>query len=290
MKVLLISTADVGSSRTVLLDRMVQSIADSLKSLPGDALTLCILLQNCSENQLATLRADLPAFVECSAIDRLVPLSVARNLLLRPKLAAGSVDANTVVAFPDDDAWYPVNFLAGVIALFRDQADLDFWFCRYGAAPCGGDWNTPGLVLAPRRAVVRKSSSNTMFVRGSVVAVIGDFDEKLGLGTALASAEDVDYGLRAFNAARLSVLRDEVLVGHRDKLPGLRGKYYPGSLFVLARHARQGGVTEFLRKFAIGLYLVIRGELSLERYLSALRAARAAFDQATSKDKLAQER
>jgi hypothetical protein len=278
MKVLLISTADVGSSRTELLDRMVQSIVDSVKTLPDDELTLCILLQNCSENRLATLRADLPAFVECSAIDRLVPLSVSRNLLLRPKLAAGSVDVNTVVAFPDDDAWYPMNFLAGVIGLFRDHADLDFWFCRYGAAPCSGDWNTAALVPAPRRAVVRKSSSNTMFVRGSVVAAVGEFDERLGLGTALASAEDVDYALRAFNAARLSVLRDEVLVGHRDKLPGLRGKYYPGNLFVLARHARQGGVTEFLRKLAIGLYLVIRSELSFERYLSALRAALVSVD------------
>jgi hypothetical protein len=117
-----------------------------------------------------------------------------------------------------------------------------------------------------------------MFVRGSVVAAVGEFDERLGLGTALASAEDVDYALRAFNAARLSVLRDEVLVGHRDKLPGLRGKYYPGNLFVLARHARQGGVTEFLRKLAIGLYLVIRSELSFERYLSALRAALVSVD------------
>jgi hypothetical protein len=288
MKILLISTADVGSPRMMHFDRMVQSIVDSVKTLPDDTLTLCILLQNCSENRLTRLRADLPAFVESSAIDRLVPLSVARNLLLRPKLAASGVDADTVVAFPDDDAWYPVNFLAGLVSLFRDHTDLDFWFCRYGAAPCGSDWNTLRLVLAPRSAVVRKSSSNTMFVRGSVVAAVGEFDEGLGVGTALGSAEDVDYGLRAFNAARLSVLRDEVLVGHRDKLPGLRGKYYPGSLFVLARHARQDGVTEFLRKLVIGIYLVVRGELSFKRYLSALRAARAAFDQATVEDKLAQ--
>lgn len=290
MKILLISTVDVGSPRMVLFNRMVQSIGNSVETLPDDVLTLCILLQNCSENRLTALRADMPPFVECSSIDRLVPLSVARNLVLRPKLISAGVDADTVVAFPDDDAWYPLKFLAGVISLFRNHADLDFWFCRYGAAPCDRDWNIAGLVAASRHAVVRKSSSNTMFLRGSVVTSIGAFDERLGLGTPLGSAEDVDYGLRAFNAARLSVLDDKILVGHRDKMPGLRSKYYPGSLFVLARHARDGGVTEFLRKLAIGLYLVILGELSLVRYLSALRAAHAAFDQAPCEGKPAQGR
>jgi hypothetical protein len=288
MKILLISTADAAGSRMGLFDRMVQSIAASAKASPGDALTLCILFQNCPEDRLVRLRANLPAFVECSAVDRLVPLSVARNMLLRPKLAACAVDADTNVAFPDDDAWYPGGFLSGVVALFRNHADLDFWFCRYGATPRIADWSAPALMSASRSAVVRKSSSNTIFVRGSVAAAVGEFDEKLGVGTALASAEDVDYALRSFNVARLSILRDEVLVGHRDKLPGLRGKYYPGSLFVLARYARQGGATELLRKLAIGAYLVLKGELPLGRYISSLRAALATFDR-PSRRRLAHE-
>ncbi|VTZ26141.1 conserved hypothetical protein [Methylocella tundrae] len=289
MKVLLISTVDAAGSRLTLFDRMVKSIAESAKTLPDDALTLCILFQNCSEDRLTTLRTNLPAFVECSCVDRFVPLSVARNMLLSPKRAAGVMDAGAVVAFPDDDAWYPDKFLAGVVGLFRDHANLDFWFCRYGAKPRSGDWSAPALTSASRSAVVRKSSSNTIFVRGSVAAAVGEFDEKLGVGTALASAEDVDYALRIFDVARLSVLRDEALVGHRDKPPGLRGKYYPGSLFVVARHARRAGLSEFLRKIAIGLYLVVKGELSLGRYVSALRTALSAFDQPIGGHKLAQE-
>ncbi len=289
MKILLISTVDAASSRLTLFDRMVKSIAESVKTLPDDALTLCILFQNCSQDRLTALRTNLPAFVECSAIDHLVPLSIARNVLLSPKRATGAMDADTVVAFPDDDAWYPDNFLAGVVALFRDHADLDFWFCRYGAKPRSGDWSAPALTLASRSAVVRKSSSNTIFVRGSVAAAVGEFDEKLGVGTALASAEDVDYALRIFNVARLSVLRDEALVGHRDKLPGLRGKYYPGSLYVVARYARRDGLMEFLRKIAIGAYLVLKGELSWGRYAAALHTALAALDQGPGAHKLARE-
>jgi hypothetical protein len=289
MKILLFSTADAASSRMALFDRMVQSIDASAKTLPGDSLTLCILFQNCPEHRLAVLRARLPAFVECSAVDGLVPLSIARNVLLCPKLAAGAVDADTIVAFPDDDAWYPGGFLSGAVALFRNHANLDFWFCRYGAAPRVADWSAPALMLASRSAVVRKSSSNTIFVRGSVAAAVGEFDEKLGVGTAVASAEDVDYALRSFSVARLSVLRDEVLVGHRDKPPGLRAKYYPGSLFVLARYARQGGTTEFLRKVAIGVYLVVNGELPFRRYVSSLRAALATFDRPTGRRRLAHE-
>jgi hypothetical protein len=288
MKVLLISTVDFGGSRMDLFDRMLRSVVDFHKASPDTALTLSILFQNCSADRLSALLNEMPEFVEGSAVDRLVPLSVARNLMLQPKLAAGGLDAGTLVAFPDDDAWYPANFLEGVLALFRDKTDLDFWFCRYGSSPHRADWSASTLFPAPRRAVVRKSSSNTMFFRGSVVAAIGKFDESLGLGTALGSAEDIDYALRAFGAARLSVLRDEILVGHRDKPPGLRGKYYAGSLVVLARHARRDGVAEFLRKLALGPYLVVRRELSLGKYVSALRAARAAFGHPTGHGKLAQ--
>jgi len=288
MKVLLISTVDVGGSRMKLFDRMLQSVVDFHKASPDTALTLSILFQNCSADRLSALLTELPGFVECSAVDRLVPLSAARNLMLQPQLEAGGLDAGLLVAFPDDDAWYPANFLEGVVALFRDRADLDFWFCRYGSSPRRAEWSDFALAPAPRSAVVRKSSSNTMFLRGSVVAAVGKFDESLGLGTALGSAEDIDYALRAFGAARLSVLRDEILVGHRDKPPGLRGKYYPGSLVVLARHARGAGAAEFLRKVALGPYLVARRELSFGGYVSALRAARAAFGHSTGHGKLIQ--
>lgn len=278
MNVLLISTADAKSPRMELFYRMVQSVIESLSALPNDSLSLCILFQNCPRGHLADLRANLPSFVELSAIDESVPLSVARNLLLRPKIAAGTLDIDTIVGFPDDDAWYPPNFFSGVTALFRNQPDLDFWFCRYGSTPQTANWDIQLQTTASRREVIRKSSSNTIFVRGQVAAVIGEFDERLGVGTKLASAEDIDYALRIFSASRRSVVRDEILVGHRDKLPGLRGKYYPGSLFVLARHAHQGGITELLRKLAIGIYLVARGELPFGRYWYALSSAFGAFD------------
>jgi hypothetical protein len=109
-----------------------------------------------------------------------------------------------------------------------------------------------------------------MFFRGSLVRAIGEFDETLGLGTALGCAEDVDYALRAFRAARRSGIMDEVLVGHRNKMTALRSKYYLGTLVVLARYARRDTSRDFLRKIAVGVYLVLRGELEPVTFLDAL--------------------
>jgi hypothetical protein len=67
---------------------------------------------------------------------------------------------------------------------------------------------------------------------------------------------------------------DAAIVGHRDKNPRLRARYYRGGLIAIAAHARQqsGVVIELMRKVAVGGWLILRGELSFAGYLGALAA------------------
>ena len=180
-----------------------------------------------------------------------------------------------MVAFPDDDCWYPAGFLRQVVELFGRQTELDFWICRYGSQPVVESFAHVRPALARTREVVRNASSNTMFLRGRVVGSIGGFDERLGVGTPMGGSEDLDYALRASQASRQTAYLDSVLVGHRDKSPEIRARYYRSSLTVLARHARHGARSEFLRKIAVGAYLVLRNELAAKDYLGALNQVRA---------------
>jgi hypothetical protein len=82
----------------------------------------------------------------------------------------------------------------------------------------------------------------------------------------------LDYALRAFRVARTVRYEDAPLVGHRDKNSELRDRYYRSGLVVLARHARYGAMIPFLRKIAVGCYLVLRRRISLRQFFSALRS------------------
>lgn len=253
--------------------RMLQSLVESQHSLRGHEITLFLLLQNCTPGELAAFAASAPAFVRASAVAGQVPLSAARNLLLRPLLAGDGIDSDAVVAFPDDDCWYPEGFLDQAASLFARDAMLDFWFCRYASRPVRKAFAAAKPTRASTGEIVRNSSSNTIFLRGRVVNSIGQFDEALGVGTPLGGSEDLDYALRAQRVARETAYCDAALVGHRDKSRSVRARYYASSLLVLARHAREGVRGEYWRKIAVGMFLTLQLELKPRDFARALRSA-----------------
>jgi hypothetical protein len=263
----------MSSARGDVRARMLQSLIQSQGALREQRIRLRLLLQNCDSAQLAGFAATAPEFVHPVAVAGRVPLSIARNMLLRPLIAAGSIGADALVAFPDDDCWYPDGFLSQVVALFARDAALDFWFCRYASQPMRDSFAAADPTGAHTGEIVRNASSNTIFLRGRVVTAIGEFDEALGIGTPLGGSEDVDYALRARRVARKTAYRDAALVGHRDKSASVRARYYTSSLIVLARHARNGAGREFLRKIAVGAYLMVRRELGIREFTKALRQA-----------------
>lgn len=263
-RVHLFTTTDAGSGRSDALGRLIASLAKARAARPNVPLTLHLLAQRATPGALA----DLPSWVAVSAIDGRVSLSRARNRMLAAA-PAEAFAADTLVAFPDDDAWYPPGLLAGVTRLM-DRGGADFVFCRYAARPY--DFGAGEARPARLAEVITAASSNTIFLSGAIVRAVGGFDEDLGVGARVNGGEDTDYALRAHARARLTLIDPRPLVGHRDPDPTLRGRYYAGSLRAIARHARAhpAGAVPLVRKLAVGAYYVLRGRLSPLGYLNAL--------------------
>jgi len=264
LPVVLITTADMQSGRDEALRRLVGSVERFRASRPEVPLVHLMLLQRCSNAAAASEQLGFPARMTVSAVDRQVSLSTARNMMINSLLSDppdGFEEA--VVAFPDDDAWYPEGVLEYIYSRFETDPALDFWFCRYGSAaalPAEVTERTPSL-----QQTIARASSNTIVIRGKVLRACAGFDENLGLGTPARSGEDTDFGMRSFFAARKVSMAPHVMVGHRDFDPAIRANYYAGTLIALGRHLGVSSAAKlaFLRKILVGVALVAKRDLSL---------------------------
>jgi glycosyltransferase involved in cell wall biosynthesis len=120
-------------------------------------------------------------------------LSRARNVGLA--FATGDI-----ISFPDDDCWYPGGLLARVADEFQRYPSLDGLTGRSedgrGQASGGSFSRCKGRV--DLRNVWKQGVSYTIFLRSSVCAAVGSFDEELGVGasTRFGSGEETDYLIR----------------------------------------------------------------------------------------------
>ena len=277
MKLVLITTTDMTSGRSGDFERMVQSIAASIPA--AVSLKHVMLLQRCTEQQRQLVAASIPyggAVVLCCP-DRL-PLSAARNIMLAHARESGDLSATAIVGFPDDDCWYQPGFLAALVAAFRDNVDLGLIVSRVSLTPAVS-WKKGMERRATTADVLKKANSNSMFLRGNIVAAIGDFDSSLGLGTPNVSGEDTDFCLRASFAAREAVYVDLPLVGHKEPDLDSVTKYFGGNLLVARRYALRSPALflQFARKLAVGGYLVLRKRLKVADFIKALQASAGSF-------------
>jgi hypothetical protein len=278
VNLILISTSDVESGRVDVLDRMLRSVEAAAAVLhPRVSIKVLLLLQKCPEYRYWTVSQTLPSFVQAIPAADTLSLSAARNQLLAYASAAGMIDAETVVGFPDDDCWYPRGTLELVARSFATSPQLGLWFSRYSSNPVlAGDVKRAMRAASPRD-VIREASSNTMFVRGRVLGSGTDaaFDETLGIGTINGGGEDTEFALRAWLSSRQALYLPAPVIGHRDKTPQLRPKYWGGGLIALARHARRQPRIgfELARKLAVGLWLVGTRQLPVAAFRTAVVAA-----------------
>lgn len=119
-------------------------------------------------------------------------LSRARNVGL--KRVGGNV-----IAFPDDDCWYPSDLLQRVAHVLAEHPELDGVTGRPIDSSFSRFHKTSGEIN--KENVFLRSSSFTIFLRKSVVDAVGEFDLDLGLGSASGriAGEETDYLLRAMN-------------------------------------------------------------------------------------------
>ncbi|MES2354980.1 MAG: glycosyltransferase family 2 protein [Pseudomonadota bacterium] len=124
-------------------------------------------------------------------------LSRARNVGL--KHVTGDV-----IAFPDDDCWYPESLLDDVFKDFTAHPEWDGMTGRSvdekGEESAFSFGRHDGII--DRFSVWQQAISYTIFLRRRVIDRVGFFDETLGLGsgTQFGSGEETDYAVRAIQA------------------------------------------------------------------------------------------
>ena len=169
-------------------------------------------------------------------------LSRARNVGLR--LARGNI-----VGFPDDDCWYDADIVARVLQFFAAHPSAH-GLSGGGAAGAGGAprgrFGRDARWVSAARAWTQGMSS-AIFLRRELIAMVGPFDEALGVGsgTPWPAAEETDYLLRAVvRGAR--IWYDPRFAVHHPGSPGQhrhkildRGRRYGRAMgYVLAKHRR----------------------------------------------------
>jgi glycosyltransferase involved in cell wall biosynthesis len=131
-----------------------------------------------------------------------------------------------VVAFPDDDCWYPNGLLAAIAAWFEEHPGLSI--LSVGAkdekgAVSGNRWFQRQCRIRPLNAF-RTTFCSTLFVRRTVVCECVRFDEGLGPGanTGRDCGEETDFilALGRWGARGLFDRRWHVSHRRRDMLSG----------------------------------------------------------------------
>lgn len=202
----------------------------------------------------------------------------ARNLGLA--LARGGI-----VGFPDDDCIFPDGLLARVLAAFAADPALAI-LTGPAASPAGGlgsgRWREAAGAIDAATVWTSVIEFN-LFLRRDVALALGGFDERLGPGTPLGSAEGNDLVLRAIGAGHVARYDPSQRIVHPDKrltpvAVERAGLYARGMGFVLRRHAAPPGVWLPFMVRPLGGVLVsaLRGNLLAARYYAATWRGRVA--------------
>jgi len=200
---LLVATVD----RTVELERLLAS----LEGQTHGGFRVLVVDQNTDDRVDAILLAHPSLEIEHLKSPR--GLSRARNAGLAQVRA-------DVIAFPDDDCIFPEDVLERVGRRLAEDSGLA------GLTGCAADsegrssrsWARDPAVLT-RENLWNRAISFTIFLRAAVVAKVGDFDERLGLGSteAWSSGEEIDYLVRAVDAGARIEYEPTLIVVHPEK-------------------------------------------------------------------------
>ena len=260
MNTFFLLTTSIVCTDTAPLKRMIDSIREHQASDELDIRHI-LLLQNTTEEEAEFLRVKLnmPAWTTILTAPGIMSLSKARNIMLRHLWGTTSVTG--VVGFPDDDCWYQPGLLNRIS---QEMQNADLFFCKYATQITTVN-SAPESYSPGYTDVVFNASSNTLFVDASLARRIGMFDEELGVGARYNGGEDLDYAVKAYRLAKSKKWISAPLVGHRDKVEGLKANYFTGSARVLRRNALYSPAAfyHFLRKMLIGIYMIVKGDMPL---------------------------
>jgi glycosyltransferase involved in cell wall biosynthesis len=215
--------------RTQELEKMLGSLANQQ---PAD-FELIVVDQN-EDDRVDRLLSVLAPDIKVShhRLNR-KSLSLARNVGLRE--ASGEI-----VAFPDDDCWYPAGLLPQVWNWFCDNPNYDI--LAVGAndeqgLPSGNRWIQSQCDIRAIN-VLRTTFSNSLFLKRRALPESIRFDE------SLLASEETDYILKLMKVGLRARFDRTLYVGHprRDMLSGTVShsraqKYGQGMGQLVRRHS-----------------------------------------------------
>jgi glycosyltransferase involved in cell wall biosynthesis len=161
----------------------------------------------------------------------------ARNLGLRQARGA-------LVSFPDDDCLYPAGLLARVDAAFAADPTLAI-LTGPAENPAGGlgsgRWRQEGGAITAANAWTSVIEFN-LWLHRDLALRLGGYDETMGPGTTLGSAEGNDLVLRAVTVGHKAIYDPALRIIHPDKrlseVAVARAWLYGNGLgFALRRHS-----------------------------------------------------
>lgn len=221
--------------RTREVTRLLESLCDQ-----GDADFEVILVDQNEDDRLTRVVSPFSDRLCIRHVRSAPGLSRARNVGLQ--LVRGRI-----VAFPDDDCWYPSGLLDRVGKQLEHDHQADV-ICGLAADQEGNfvlKQATRTPVSLNRYNVWDLAISFTLFMRVAVTRRVGEFDVRLGVGagTRYGSGEETDYLLRAM-ADGFCVEYRPSLVVHHPVVHGVDGttslakisSYGIGMGFVLNKH------------------------------------------------------
>jgi glycosyltransferase involved in cell wall biosynthesis len=191
----------------------LEAFLESLASGTHRDIELVVVDQSQADTQLTTLLSKHRSFPILHLRSK-PGLSRARNVGLARVTGA-------LVAFPDDDSWYPETLLTSVVQRFGSAPSLGGLAGR--PVDAEGHSSFPRWDLRPgpvdRFNIWRRCNSNALFLSKAAVDRVGGFDESLGVGagTPWGAAEDIDYPLRIL-AAGFTLQYDPTLVVHHPRI------------------------------------------------------------------------
>lgn len=204
-------------------DRVIEThrFMESLLDQSGVSFEIIIVDQN-NDNRLLPLIEMFRSKLHIIHLRSTPGISHARNEGL--KIAKGKI-----IAFPDDDCWYPKNILDYVknfLDMNPEIHGLTGIPVESNLKPNYGNW-------AHHRKFIKSLNawtcgcSITIFLKREIVDRVGFFDENIGVGasTRWQSGEETDYLIRAIKEDFCILYDPKFVVFHPNKAVGYTSGY-----------------------------------------------------------------
>jgi GT2 family glycosyltransferase len=251
-----------------------------LQKYPLENVTVVVVDQN-PDDRLVEIVSRAQNFCTVVHLRSEIGLSRARN---------GGLPYCTgdIVAFPDDDCWYPPQLLQQIADFFAQHPHKT----GVSAKPTDGKGNisvgrfTNVAASLNKSNVWRLACSISVFYKRAVIEAVGGFDENLGVGagTPWGSGEDTDYPLRVLENGfqieyipSIEVHHPQVVLAYTGNAFKRGFSYGAGMGYVLQKHQYTffTYLKHVLRPFIGALLSLAQGRLGKARFHWAVARGRA---------------